>query len=124
MDKLNAEKEIAKSGSAIMYKPKSTKDVYTDSLSINSGSLAKQLAEQSVSTGEINNIIQEIEKKYNENLNGILEQCNRDMMALERVPSPLRLFINCLEYIDQSFDLSPRSRALIKQYTSAWEDWM
>jgi hypothetical protein len=107
-----------------MYKPKSTKDVYTDSLSINSGSLAKQLAEQSVSTGEINNIIQEIEKKYNENLNGILEQCNRDMMALERVPSPLRLFINCLEYIDQSFDLSPRSRALIKQYTSAWEDWM
>lgn len=107
-----------------MYKPKSTRDIYTESFSINSGSLAKQLAEQSVPIAEVKNIIEETGKKYNENLNTILEECNKDMMALEQVPSPLKLFIDCLAYTHNSLDLSPQSCALIKQYISAWEDWM
>lgn len=107
-----------------MYKPKSTRDIYTESLSINSASLEKQLAEESVPPREIRSIIDAVSKMYNENLDRIVEECDRDMMALERVPSPLKLFVNCLASARKLSNLSQPARALIERYTSAWEDWM
>jgi hypothetical protein len=40
------------------------------------------------------------------------------------VPSPLKLFVDCLAHTQTSLSLSPPARGLIQQYTSAWEDWM
>jgi hypothetical protein len=107
-----------------MYKPKSTRDIYTESLSVNSASLEKQLADQSVPPREIKSIVDAVGKMYNENVNRIVEECDRDMMALEHVPSPLKLFVDCLANAQKSMSLSQPARALIERYTSAWEDWM
>jgi hypothetical protein len=107
-----------------MYKPKSTRDIYTESLSVNSASLEKQLADKSVAPREIKSIIDAVGKMYNENVDRIVEECDRDMMALERVPSPLKLFVDCLADVQKSTSLPQPARALIEHYTSAWEDWM
>lgn len=107
-----------------MYRPKSTRDIYMESLSVNSANLEKQLADQSMQPREIKNIIDTLGKMYNENVNRIVEECDRDMMALERVSSPLKLFVDCLAQVQESMSLSEPARALIERYTSAWEDWM
>jgi hypothetical protein len=107
-----------------MYKPKSTRDIYMESLSVNSANLEKQLADQSISAGEIKSFVDVVSKMYRENVEGIVQECGRDMMALERVPSPLKLFVDCLSQVQKSMSLSPPTRALVQRYTSAWEDWM
>lgn len=107
-----------------MYKPKSTRDIYMESLSVNSANLEKQLADQSISAGEIKSFVDVVSKMYSESVDGIVQECSRDMMALERVPSPLKLFVDCLPQAQKSMSLSPPTRALVQRYTSAWEDWM
>lgn len=107
-----------------MYKPKSTREIYIESLSINSASIEKQLADQSVLTEEIRNILDFVSKIYRENVDRIVTLCDRDMMALEYVPSPLKLFVDCLAYLQRSLSLSSPASRLIQQYTLAWEDWM
>lgn len=42
---------------------------------------------------------------YRENVDGIVEECDRDMMALERVPSPVKLFVDCLGSVQKSMNL-------------------
>jgi hypothetical protein len=107
-----------------MYKPRSTRDIYIESLAVNSASLEKQLADQSVPQREIKAIIDAVTKMYRENVDRIVEECDRDMMALERVPSPLKLFVDCLASAKKSMSMSEPARALVERYTSAWEDWM
>jgi hypothetical protein len=107
-----------------MYKPKETKDIYVDSLSINSSNLEKQLVAKSVSKDEIRKIISSVDAGYRQRLEGIVHECDKDMMVLERVPSPLRLFIDCLEESEKTMQLSQESRRLVQGYISAWEDWM
>ena len=107
-----------------MYKPKDTKDIYVDSLSVNSSTLEKQLAGKEVSRDEIDKILTSVAGRYAQRLQGIVQECEQDMMALERVPSPLRLFIECLAESSNSLSLSSSSRKLIEHYESAWEDWM
>lgn len=107
-----------------MYKPKATRDIYVESLSVNSASLEKQLAEQSVQPVEIRSIVGAISKMYNENVERIVQECDKDMIALEDAPSPLKLFIDCLAKAQESLNVSPPARALIQRYMSAWEDWM
>lgn len=107
-----------------MYKPKSTRDIYIESFSVNSASLEKQLASESVPPREIKSIVDAASKMYNESVEKIVEECDRDMMALERVPSPLRLFVDCLAQVQKSSSLSEPARALIGHYTAAWEEWM
>jgi hypothetical protein len=107
-----------------MYKPKSTREIYIESLSINSASLEKQLADQSVLSDEISSIIDFVSKAYRENVDRIVKLCDKDAMALEYAPSPLKLFVDCLAHAQKSLNLSPPAHRLIQQYTSAWEDWM
>jgi chromosome condensin MukBEF complex kleisin-like MukF subunit len=107
-----------------MYKPRATRDIYIESFSINSASIEKQLQDRSVSQREIKDIIDAAGKRYRENVDRIVEECDRDMMALENVPSPLKLFVDCLGEVQKSMSLSPPARALLQQYLSAWEDWM
>jgi hypothetical protein len=107
-----------------MYKPKSTREIYTESLSINSASIEKQLADQSVLSDEIMNITDFVSKAYRENVDRIVKLCDEDIMALEHAPSPLKLFVDCLAQAQKSLNLSPPAHRLIQQYISAWEDWM
>jgi hypothetical protein len=107
-----------------MYKPKSTREIYIESLSINSASIEKQLADQSVLLDEIRSIIDFVSKAYRENVERIVKLCDKDAMALEYVPSPLKLFVDCLVHAQKSLSLSPPARRLIQHYASAWEDWM
>ena len=74
--------------------------------------------------GEIKSFVNAVSKMYREKVDRIVEECDRDMMALERVPSPLKLIIDCLSQVQKSMSLSPQTRALVQRYTSAWEDWM
>ena len=107
-----------------MYKPKGTKDIYVDSLQVNSSTLEKQLADRGVSKAEINSIISNTSQRYSDYLLNIVRECEMDMMALEKVPSPLKLFIDCLRESSNSMSLSDSSRKLITDYELAWEEWM
>jgi hypothetical protein len=107
-----------------MYKPKSTREIYIESLSINSASIEKQLADESVLLEEIRSIVDFVSKMYRENVDRIVSLCDNDMMALEYVPSPLKLFVDCLAQAQRSLSVSSPASKLIQQYTSAWEDWM
>jgi hypothetical protein len=107
-----------------MYKPKSTREIYIESLSINSASIEKQLTHQSVRIDEIRSILDFVSKTYHENVERIAARCDKDMMALEHVPSPLKLFVDCLTNAQKSLSLSSPAITLIQRYTSAWEDWM
>ncbi len=107
-----------------MYKPKETRDIYVESLSINSQTLEKQLSTRTVQRDEVRKILSAVSSLYGQRLDSIVEECQQDMMALERVPSPLKLFIDCLEESGGSLVLSAPSRQLIEHYVSAWEDWM
>lgn len=107
-----------------MYKPRATKDIYIDSFSVNSASIERQLGDKSVPASEIKNIIGAVGKRYRENVDLIVEECDRDIIALERVPSPLKLFVDCLADAQKSMDLPKPARELLQKYTTAWEDWM
>lgn len=95
-----------------------------ESLSVNSANLEKQLEEKSVPTREIKSIMESVGKRYHENVEDIVEECDKDMMALERVPSPLKLFVDCLAEAQKSLSLSQPAQTLLQQYTAAWEEWM
>ena len=107
-----------------MYKPKSTGEIYIESLSINSVSIEKQLTDQSILSDEIRSILDFVSKMYRENVERIVTMCDKDMMALEYVPSPLKLFVDCLTHAQKSLSLSSPANRLIQRYAAAWEDWM
>jgi hypothetical protein len=107
-----------------MYKPKSTGEIYTGSLSINSASLEKQLAEELVPADEIRSILNFVSEIYLKDVERIVTLCDKDMTALEYVPSPLKLFVDCLAQAQKSLRLSSPAQRLFQRYTSAWEDWM
>ncbi|HEX7031712.1 MAG TPA: hypothetical protein VF172_01810 [Nitrososphaera sp.] len=95
-----------------------------ESISVNSASLEKQLEDKSVPAPEIKGIMETVDKRYHERVDAIVEECDKDMMALEHVPSPLRLFVDCIAEAQESLNLSQPAQALLQKYTAAWEDWM
>ena len=107
-----------------MYKPKSTREIYIESLSINSTSVKKQLADQSVPTEEIRSILDFVSEIYLRDVERIVTLCDKDMTALEYVSSPLKLFVDCLAQAQKSLSLSSPARKLFQRYASAWENWM
>ncbi len=107
-----------------MYKPKSTREIYIESLSINSTSIKKQLAEELVPTEEIRSLLNFVSEMYLREVERIVTLCDKDMTALENVSSPLKLFVDCLAQAQKSLSLSSPARRLFQRYTSAWENWM
>lgn len=107
-----------------MYKPKSTREIYIESLSINSASIEKQLVDDSVPAEEIRGILDFVSEIYLRGVERIATLCDKDMTALENVPTPLKLFVDCLARAQKSLSLSSPARRLFQRYTSAWEDWM
>lgn len=105
------------------HKPKPVRDHYTESLAVNLENLFKQLADKSVSANEIDVILNAISRRYLLETEKIVQECEKDMMALEKVPSPLKLFVDS---IAQELRTAPNPAALelLKRYVSAWEDWM
>ena len=71
-----------------MYKPKSTREIYIESLSINSASIEKQLTEESIQTEEIWSIQDFVSEIYLKDVERIVTLCDKDMTALEYVKSP------------------------------------
>ena len=104
-----------------MHRPKPVRDHYTESLSVNSDNLKRQLAEAGVNEGEIGAILQSISSAYIREVENIVAECEGDMMALEKVPSPLKLFVDS---IASARARSPQAVVLLGRYVSAWEDWM
>lgn len=105
----------------MMHRPKPVRDHYTESLQINSENLLRQMAEASIPAGEATRILSDISSPYMAEVEKIVAECERDMMALERVPTPLKLFVNCIARVSAE---SPAARRLLEQYVAAWEDWM
>jgi hypothetical protein len=106
------------------HKPKPVRDHYTESLEVNSKNLSKQLADKSVPATEARAILDAISRTYLSEAEKIVQECERDMMALERVPSPLRLFVDSIAQALKTAKTSPAASELLKKYVSAWEDWM
>lgn len=104
-----------------MHKPKPVRDHYTESLSVNSENLKRQLADAGVNEGEIGAILQAISSTYMREVENIVTECAGNMMALEKVPSPLTLFVGSIAGAKAR---SPQAVALLGRYVSAWEDWM
>lgn len=104
-----------------MHKPKPVRDHYTGSLTVNSENLARQMAEAGVGEEESRKILYSISAAYLQQVERIVEECEADMMALEKVASPLKLFVDC---ISKTSPQSPQARELLGRYVSAWEDWM
>jgi hypothetical protein len=105
------------------HKPKPVKDHYTESLAVNSENLGRQLSAESVPREEIQRILDSISRTYLAEMEKIARECEKDMMALERVPSPLRLFVDSIAQVN-SLTVSPAASELMMKYVSAWEDWM
>ncbi len=104
------------------HKPKPVRDHYTESLATNSQNLARQLA-GSVPEAEVKTIVDSISIIYLKEVDRIAGECERDIMALERVPSPLGLFVGCISQVVREAK-SPAATDLLQKYVAAWEDWM
>lgn len=106
------------------HRPKPVRDHYVESLAVNSENLARQLGEKSVPAREVQIILGAISRPYLSETDSIVRKCEKDMMALEKVPSPLRLFVDSIAQALKTTKMSPAASLLLKNYVSAWEDWM
>lgn len=107
-----------------MHRPKPVRDHYTESLAVNSESLARQLAEAGVSEEDTRKIMHAISDLYMKEVEKIAEECEADMMALEKVPSPLKLFVDSIARAKAGSPSPAAATALLDRYVAAWEDWM
>ena len=106
------------------YRPKSVKEIYADSISINLASLRRGMLEHRISEHEVTNVLSMISDLYYEKLEEIEKVCNADSMALETVPSPLELLVECMSKVKGAAKVSPESVRFLGKYASAWESWM
>ncbi|MEO9363763.1 MAG: hypothetical protein ABI348_07675 [Nitrososphaera sp.] len=80
------------------------------------------MSAESVPGEEIQRILSSISRLYLAETEKIVLECEKDMMALERVPSPLKLFVDSIAQVKST--VSPAASELMKRYVSAWEEWM
>ena len=84
------------------HKPKPVEDHYKESFNVNILFLSKHLASKLVPEQEIGDIVNSISSRYFGNVVEFVEECNRDLMQLEYVPSPLKLLIDCIAQSQQA----------------------
>ena len=109
-------------------KPKSIYCHYKDSLIINSSNLKSFLLYHSVSFEESEKIIHSLSYYYNQKVDEILKICNdHDKWAkLESFPSPLILFVSCINeiFINNKIMLSKESQIILNSFLKSLESWM
>ncbi len=109
-------------------KPKSIYCHYKDSLNINSSNLKSFLLCHSVSFEESEKITCSLSFYYNQKIDEILETYNENdkWAKLESFPSPLILFISCIDeiFINNKIILSKESQIILKSFLKSLEPWM
>jgi hypothetical protein len=109
-------------------KPKSIYCHYKDSLIINSSNLKSFLLCHSVSFEESEKIIHTLSCYYNQKVDEFLKTCNENnkWAQLESFPSPLILFISCIDeiFINNKIILSKESQIILKSFLKSRESWM
>ena len=109
-------------------KPKSIYCHYKDSLNINSSNLKSFLLCHSVSFEESEKIIHSLSYYYNKKVDEILKiyDENDKWAKLESFPSPLILFVSCIDeiFINSKITLSKESQAILKSFSKSLESWM
>jgi hypothetical protein len=109
----------------MQHRPKPVRDHYTESLAVNSESLARQLAEAGVPEEDVRKAMHAITDNYLREVEKIVQECEADMMALEKVPSPLGLFVGSIAKVRlHQQPLPAGADSLLARYVAAWEDWM
>lgn len=109
-------------------KPKSIHCHYKDSLIINSSTLKSLLLSYSVSFEESEKIIHSLSYCYNQKIDEILKIYNEHdkWTKLESFPSPLILFVSCINeiFINNKIVLSKESQIILKSFLKSLEPWM
>jgi hypothetical protein len=112
------------------HKPKSIYCHYKDSLIINSTTLKSFLITHSISIEEAENIITQLSQYYEQKIHMFLSSTNDDdnwtKLESESFPSPLILFICCINkiVIHNKMMLSKRSQSILKSFLNSLEPWM
>ena len=109
-------------------KPKSIYCHYKDSLIINSSNLKSFLLCRSVSFDESEKIIHTLSSYYDQKVDEFLKICNENdkWAKLESFPSPLILFVSCIDeiFINNKIILSKESQIILKSFLKSLESWM
>ncbi|MEO9320992.1 MAG: hypothetical protein ABI361_09985 [Nitrososphaera sp.] len=105
------------------HKPKSIREIYADSISVNLSTLVRQLAERGVAADLIRTISAALAKAYDREAEKIAIECDADMMAIEGAPSPLELFVRCIRDYSKSNSIPESASSLLREYVTAMNDW-
>ena len=111
-------------------KPKSIYCHYKDSLIINSTTLKSFLINHSISIEEVENIITQLSQYYEQKIHMFLNSSNDNnnwtKLESESFPSPLILFICCINKIvlNNKMILSKESQSVLKSFLISLEPWM
>jgi hypothetical protein len=106
--------------------PKSIKNHYIDSFLINSENLKSFLSSYEISISELEYVSFTISKLYNQKVDAILESCGNDWTRLDSSPSPLILFVQCIDDLlcEDHLDISSRCRFILNSFSKTLESWM
>lgn len=106
--------------------PKSIKSHYIDSFAINSENLRSFLATHNISNSELEEVSSLLSKFYNQEVDNILRTCGDEWTRLESFPSPLILFIQCIDKLldENQFSITSGCRFILKSFIKTLESWM
>ena len=106
--------------------PKSIKNHYVDSFLINSENLKSFLSSHEISNSELEYVSFTISKLYNQKMEAILESCGNDWARLDSAPSPLILFVQCINELlrEDHSNISSRCRFILNSFSKTLESWM
>ena len=107
----------------VPHKPKSVREIYTDSIGINLASLQKDMADHGLGNEEVGRAAQILSEAYSERMREIEILCGKDPVALESVPSPLELLMECIERTSNATMVSPGVAAFLGKYLAAIKEW-
>jgi hypothetical protein len=105
--------------------PKSIKNHYIDSFTINSENLKSFLSSHEISNSELEIVLSIVSKLYNQKVDDILASCGSDWARLDSASSPLILFVQCIdELLSDHLDISSRCRFILNSFSKTLESWM
>ncbi|MDQ4072678.1 MAG: hypothetical protein M3162_00095 [Thermoproteota archaeon] len=112
----------------MIRKPKPIKHHYSDSFIVNSDNLKTFLKDNDIAATEIDTILSLLTKCYNHKIDFVLKDCEDDWTKLESIPSPMILFIQCIDKVvvadNQLLSISKKSRHILQSFLKSLESWM